>query len=222
MPGIPRPIAHRPRWNSPAPIPRAPVSSRAFLIADPPLKQVVSRTVEAGLRGSKELNIGTLSWKLGGFRATNADDILAIPSPELQGFGYFQNVGWTRRQGIEAQVNLTSKTLQLYASYALVDARFLNALQLDFRQSVRRCRRQCPGPAGQSNSVDSPQPDQGSASITRSRTPSRSAATRCSSAASISPATNPTRRRDCRRMRFSTLHASYQINKTYPALRPRG
>ena len=48
----------------------------------------------------------------------------------LQGFGYFQNVGSTRRQGIEAEVNLKSKTLQLYASYALVDARFLDALQV--------------------------------------------------------------------------------------------
>ena len=82
------------------------------------------------MRGTKELNIGTLGWKLGAFRATNTDDILAIPSPVLQGFGYFQNVGSTRRQGIEAQVNLTSKTLQLYASYALVDARFLDALQV--------------------------------------------------------------------------------------------
>jgi outer membrane receptor protein involved in Fe transport len=51
----------------------------------------------------------------------------------VQGFGYFQNVGRTRRQGIEAQVNLTSKTLQLYASYALVDARFLDPLQLNSR-----------------------------------------------------------------------------------------
>jgi outer membrane receptor protein involved in Fe transport len=110
--------------------PARPCLIAAFLIADPPLKQVVSRTVEAGLRGTRELNVGTLGWKVGAFRATNADDILAIPSPELQGFGYFQNVGRTRRQGIEAQVNLTSKTLQLYASYALVDARFLDALQV--------------------------------------------------------------------------------------------
>jgi outer membrane receptor protein involved in Fe transport len=110
--------------------PARPCIIGAFLIADPPLKQVVSRTVEAGFRGTKELNIGTLGWKVGAFRATNADDILAIPSPELQGFGYFQNVGRTRRQGIEAQVNLTSKTLQLYASYALVDARFLDTLQV--------------------------------------------------------------------------------------------
>jgi iron complex outermembrane receptor protein len=105
----------------------------AFLIADPTLKQVVSRTVEAGLRGSKELNVGTLGWKLGVFRADNTDDILAIPSNVLQGFGFFQNVGSTRRQGIEAQVTLTSKTLQLSASYALVDARFLDALQLASR-----------------------------------------------------------------------------------------
>jgi iron complex outermembrane receptor protein len=110
--------------------PARPCIIGAFLIADPPLKQVISRTVEAGFRGTKELNIGTLGWKVGAFRATNADDILAIPVP-LQGFGYFQNVGRTRRQGIEAQVNLTSKTLQLYASYALVDARFLDALELN-------------------------------------------------------------------------------------------
>jgi outer membrane receptor protein involved in Fe transport len=110
--------------------PAHPCIIAAFLVSDPPLKQVVSRTVEAGLRGSRELNIGTLGWKLGGFRADNSDDILAIPSPVLQGFGYFQNVGSTRRQGIEAEANLKSATLQLYASYALVDARFLDALQV--------------------------------------------------------------------------------------------
>jgi len=110
--------------------PAHPCIIAAFLVSDPPLKQVVSHTVEAGLRGTKALNIGTLGWKLGGFRADNSDDVLAIPSPVLQGFGYFQNVGSTRRQGIEAEVNLKSATLQLYASYALVDARFLNALEV--------------------------------------------------------------------------------------------
>jgi iron complex outermembrane receptor protein len=110
--------------------PAHPCIIAAFLVSDPPLKQVVSHTYEAGFRGTRELNLGTLSWKLGGFRATNSDDILAIPSPVLQGFGYFQNVGSTRRQGIEAQVNLTSKTVQLYASYTLVDARFLDMLKV--------------------------------------------------------------------------------------------
>ena len=110
--------------------PAHPCLIATFLVADPPLNQVVSRTVEAGFRGTKELNIGTLGWKLGAFRATNTDDILAIPSPTLQGFGYFQNVGSTRRQGIEAEVDLKSSALQLSASYAFIDARFLNALQV--------------------------------------------------------------------------------------------
>ena len=110
--------------------PAHPCIIAAFLVSDPPLKQVVSHTVEAGLRGTGDLNIGTLGWKLGAFRSDNSDDILAIPSPVLQGFGYFQNVGRTRRQGIEAEVSLRSSTLQLYASYALVDARFLDALQV--------------------------------------------------------------------------------------------
>ena len=110
--------------------PARPCIVAAFLVSDPPLKQVVSHTVEAGLRGTKELNIGTLSWKIGGFRATNNDDILAIPSPGLQGFGYFQNVGSTRRQGFEAEVNVKSSALLLYASYAFVDARFLDAVQV--------------------------------------------------------------------------------------------
>jgi outer membrane receptor protein involved in Fe transport len=110
--------------------PARPCLIAAFLVSDPPLKQVVARTVEAGLRGTKELNIGTLGWKFGGFRTNNTDDILAIPSPVLQGFGYFQNVGSTRRQGIEAEVTLKSRAFQLYASYALVDARFLDALEV--------------------------------------------------------------------------------------------
>jgi len=109
--------------------PAHPCIIAAFLISDPPLKQVLSRTVEAGLRGTKDLNIGTLGWKVGAFRSKNTDDILAIPS-QLQGFGYFQNVGSTRRQGIEAEVTLKSSTVNLYASYSLVDARFLNALQV--------------------------------------------------------------------------------------------
>ena len=109
--------------------PAQPCVIAAFLVSDPPLKQVVSHTVEAGLRGSREINIGTLGWKLGVYRADNSDDILAIPS-QVQGFGYFQNVGSTRRQGIEAEANLKSSTMQLYASYALVDARFLDALQV--------------------------------------------------------------------------------------------
>jgi len=98
-------------------------------VSDPDLKQVVSKTVEGGFRGTRELNIGSLGWKIGGFRAINSNDILAVPSL-VQGFGFFQNVGSTRRQGIEAEVSLKSNALQFHASYAFVDARFLDAVEV--------------------------------------------------------------------------------------------
>jgi outer membrane receptor protein involved in Fe transport len=110
--------------------PARPCIIGTFLVADPPLQQVVSHTVEAGLRGTKQLNIGSLNWKAGVFHTINNDDILALPSPVLQGFGFFQNVGSTRRQGIETEVELKSSTFDIRASYAFVDARFLDALQL--------------------------------------------------------------------------------------------
>ena len=110
--------------------PAHPCIIASFLVSDPPLKQVVSHTVEAGFRGTGDTSIGAVAWKLGAFRADNSDDILNIPSPVLQGFGYFQNVGSTRRQGIEAEVSLKSNKMQLNASYTFIDARFLNALQL--------------------------------------------------------------------------------------------
>jgi len=136
MPGLTAYAGYSEANRAPTPLelgcadPARPCIIAAFLVSDPPLKQVVARTEEAGLRGSKDLSIGTLGWKAGVFRTINTDDILAIPSPALQGFGYFQNVGSTRRQGIEAEVTLRSKVLQFSASYALVDARFLNALQV--------------------------------------------------------------------------------------------
>jgi outer membrane receptor protein involved in Fe transport len=110
--------------------PANPCIIATFLVSDPPLKQVVSHTLEAGLRGTQDLSIGSLGWKLGVYRADNTDDILAIPSPVVQGFGYFQNVGSTRRQGIEAEATLKANKLQLTASYTFLDARFLNALQV--------------------------------------------------------------------------------------------
>ena len=110
--------------------PAHPCILASFLVSDPPLKQVVSHTVEAGLRDTENLSLGTLSWKLGAFRTENSDDILNIPSPVLQGFGYFQNVGSTRRQGVEAEATLKTNKLLVSASYTFLDARFLNALQV--------------------------------------------------------------------------------------------
>ena len=103
----------------------------SFLVSDPKLKQVVSRTVEAGLRGTRELgpDLGLFGWKLGGFHTRNQDDILDVPSP-VQGFGYFRNVGTTQRQGVEAEVNLRSDRFYAYATYAFLDATFQTPILL--------------------------------------------------------------------------------------------
>ena len=102
-----------------------------FLLSDPPLKQVVARTLEAGLRGTHEIgpDNGRFGWKLGVFRTENSDDILNVPSP-VQGFGYFQNVGKTLRQGVEAQADYKTDVLYVYASYAFVDATFRTPILL--------------------------------------------------------------------------------------------
>lgn len=112
--------------------PAQPCIIASFLVSDPALKQVVSRTYEAGLRGSHDYgeNVGRLGWKLGVFRTDNQDDILNVPDPIQQGFGYFQNVGATRRRGVEAEVNFKAERFSVYASYSYIDATFRNALSL--------------------------------------------------------------------------------------------
>src|SRR5262249_7882415 len=72
--------------------PPHPCMIDTFLISDPPLKQVVSRTVEAGLRGSFGSSDGErLTWGLGAFRTENTDDILNVASAAVPMFGFFQN-----------------------------------------------------------------------------------------------------------------------------------
>jgi outer membrane receptor protein involved in Fe transport len=77
----------------------------------------VSQTTEAGLRGTHDFGagIGSFTWKLGAFRTDNSNDILPIPDSILQGFGYFQNVGSTRRQGVEAEADLKSGAFDFHS-----------------------------------------------------------------------------------------------------------
>jgi iron complex outermembrane recepter protein len=110
--------------------PLLPCTLGAFFLADPPLKQVVSRTVEAGLRGSfgtERLGFGgRLRWNLGLFRTGLEDDILLVQS-ELQGRGFFQNAGNTRRQGVEAGLSWRNDRVALALDYAMIDATFRTA-----------------------------------------------------------------------------------------------
>ncbi|HEU0061730.1 MAG TPA: TonB-dependent receptor [Hyphomicrobiaceae bacterium] len=120
--------------------PLRPCLLENFLVSDPPLKQVVGRTIEAGLRGQVAAGYAgrdamgaaksnTLGWSLGYFRTLLNDDILTVASP-IQGRGFFINGGDTLREGVEAALNYRSDRLFLYASYAFVNATFRNALEI--------------------------------------------------------------------------------------------
>ena len=109
--------------------PASPCSLTNFFVADPALKQVTAQTFEAGVRGSFGLaSLGgpesaRVSWNVGLFR-TDADDDILFTSSAVQGRGYFQNVGGTRRQGVEAGVSLRQGGLLAYLDYAYTDATF--------------------------------------------------------------------------------------------------
>jgi iron complex outermembrane receptor protein len=112
--------------------PAHPCSLGNLLIADPPLRQVVARTYEAGLRGSLRPGNGgdKLAWNFGLYRIDNQDDIINVPSP-ITGRGFFQNAGNTRRQGIEAGIAYKHDRWSVSADYSLVDATFQSALTLN-------------------------------------------------------------------------------------------
>src|SRR6202023_3868233 len=100
------------------------------LVGDPPLRQVVSHTYEAGLRGQYgDVKKGLFNWNVGIFHALNSDDIINVASP-LPGHQYFQNGGNTLRQGIEVGASLKWDRWNVYANYTRVDATFRNALIL--------------------------------------------------------------------------------------------
>jgi iron complex outermembrane recepter protein len=111
--------------------PRTPCILDAFLVADPTLKQVVSQTFEAGLRGrlTPAPIPGELHWNLGVYRTNAYNDILLLAT-QVNGFGFFSNVGETRRQGIEAGLSYNWHKWTVNLNYSYLDAVFLDNLTL--------------------------------------------------------------------------------------------
>jgi iron complex outermembrane recepter protein len=113
--------------------PNHPCMIDSFLVADPPLKQVVSRTVEAGVRGSfgTDIRTGQLNWGLGVFHTLSSDDIIEVASPfGVNNFGFFQNAGKTLRQGLEARLDYRYDRWSGYANFTYVDATYQSATTL--------------------------------------------------------------------------------------------
>ncbi len=100
--------------------PTFPCSLPNALVSDPPLKQVVSRTYEFGFRGNPD---GRLRYSAGYFHTLNYDDLLFVASQQT-GFGYFQNFGKTRRQGVEASTAAHLHNMDAGVEYTFLQATY--------------------------------------------------------------------------------------------------
>jgi iron complex outermembrane receptor protein len=96
-------------------------------VSDPPLEQVVTRTLEGGVRG----DAGAVNWNASAFRSTNDDDIIFVSSGALTNTGHFANVGSTVRQGLELTASGAVATgVRWRTAYSYLRAQFERALTL--------------------------------------------------------------------------------------------
>jgi len=108
--------------------PARPCLLENSLVSDPPLRQVVANSYEAGLRGSNAIRwsggaAGRLVWNIGLYRTDSEDDIVSLASA-IQGRGYYANVPSTRRQGLELNAKYTLGPWEAFANYSFVDATY--------------------------------------------------------------------------------------------------
>lgn len=105
---------------------------------DPPLDDVVSKTYEAGARGRLTSDI---SWNASIYHAMNHDDMQFISTNAQNGLGYFDNIGSTRRDGLDLGISGSTLPLSFLsesmqnklswnASYGLVHATYDSDLEL--------------------------------------------------------------------------------------------
>jgi outer membrane receptor protein involved in Fe transport len=107
--------------NNPCNLPNA-------LAGDPPLKKVVTRTFEAGVRNGQ--GEGRLNWSAGWFRAINYNDLLFVTS-DVTGNGYFKNFGRTLRQGAEVHLSGRISRVTLGGNYTFLKATYESPESVD-------------------------------------------------------------------------------------------
>ena len=90
----------------------------AFL-ADPPLDEVVSKSLDLGLRGDR----AGVSWTLGAFHTRNLDDII-WQTGQTRAHGLFRNVDETLRVGLEASAAGGTGPWRWDVGYTFVRATF--------------------------------------------------------------------------------------------------
>lgn len=112
--------------------PDAPCVLPNTFLADPPLKEVVARSVEWGIRGEhaggRSAQNTVLVWSVALFSTSNRDDIhFQTVGGVSSNQGFFTNIGDTRHRGIEANSSIASGKWLLDASYTYLDASYATA-----------------------------------------------------------------------------------------------
>lgn len=102
--------------------PDAPCKLPNSFLSDPPLKMVIAKTIELGMRGKGE---HSLNWSFAVYKTDLADDIQFISSLGAgSNTGYFQNVGNSRRRGLELAVSEKVGPFGASLRYGYVDATY--------------------------------------------------------------------------------------------------
>jgi outer membrane receptor protein involved in Fe transport len=94
--------------------------------SDPDLKQVVSRSIEVGARGTQP---GFFDWSVDLFRTNNTNDIQFVATTTSE--GYFANVGSTRRQGADFAIGGKEQALTWHLVYSFVDATYRSSFLIN-------------------------------------------------------------------------------------------
>jgi outer membrane receptor protein involved in Fe transport len=94
---------------------------------DPPLKQVVARTFDFGLKG---FVTDSIKFNASIYQTVNDNDIQFVRSTTMRNGGYFSNVGDTQRRGLDFGLNGQQDKFKWAASYSYIQATFEDDLSL--------------------------------------------------------------------------------------------
>jgi outer membrane receptor protein involved in Fe transport len=101
--------------------PLVPCKLPNAMAGDPPLEKVVAKTFEAGMRGNLSQDV---KWSAAVYRTENHNDIQFIATNAVNGMGYFDNVGKTRRQGLDTNLAGRAGKFSWNAGYSYLKATY--------------------------------------------------------------------------------------------------
>jgi len=107
--------------------PDQPCNLPTQMADDPPLNQVVAKTIELGARGRLPNGV---SWNATIYDASNYDDILFVNASSASGAGYFTNVSKTTRQGVDLGLAFNTNKGSMNINYGYLLARYGSEINL--------------------------------------------------------------------------------------------